>query len=140
MAFMAKLILLNKPYGVICQFSPSPPHQSNKRTFRRTYPAARHNNPGTIPFPACYPVYSWKNRKGPPSRGPFPLIPAISRRTQHLPAVGSGVKPLTTMKSYAYVSITKQRPPITAVESYAYRTRQNEPSLDSYACRKMAKN
>ncbi|BCL74315.1 pseudouridine synthase [Jeongeupia sp. HS-3] len=25
---MARLILLNKPYGVICQFSPSPPHQS----------------------------------------------------------------------------------------------------------------
>ena len=24
---MPKLILLNKPYGVICQFSPSPPHQ-----------------------------------------------------------------------------------------------------------------
>ena len=24
---MTKLILLNKPYGVICQFSPSPPHQ-----------------------------------------------------------------------------------------------------------------
>ena len=24
---MAKLLLLNKPYGVICQFSPSPPHQ-----------------------------------------------------------------------------------------------------------------
>ena len=25
--YMPKLILLNKPYGVICQFSPSPPHQ-----------------------------------------------------------------------------------------------------------------
>ena len=24
---MTKLILLNKPYGVICQFAPSPPHQ-----------------------------------------------------------------------------------------------------------------
>ncbi|WP_255990195.1 pseudouridine synthase [Chitinolyticbacter albus] len=40
---MAKLILLNKPYGVICQFSPSPPHQSlaDYVPIKDVYPAGR---------------------------------------------------------------------------------------------------
>lgn len=40
---MAKLILLNKPYGVICQFSPSPPHQSLAHyvPVKGIYPAGR---------------------------------------------------------------------------------------------------
>ncbi|WP_148714584.1 pseudouridine synthase [Chitinolyticbacter meiyuanensis] len=40
---MAKLILLNKPYGVICQFSPSPPHQSlaDYVPVKGIYPAGR---------------------------------------------------------------------------------------------------
>ncbi|WP_432721901.1 pseudouridine synthase [Jeongeupia wiesaeckerbachi] len=40
---MARLILLNKPYGVICQFSPSPPHQSLADYVRvpDVYPAGR---------------------------------------------------------------------------------------------------
>ena len=43
MAFMAKLILLNKPYGVICQFSPSPPHQclADHVPVKDVYPAGR---------------------------------------------------------------------------------------------------
>ncbi|WP_035052930.1 pseudouridine synthase [Andreprevotia chitinilytica] len=40
---MAKLILLNKPYGVICQFSPSPPHQclTDYVAVKDVYPAGR---------------------------------------------------------------------------------------------------
>ncbi|SMC15938.1 ribosomal large subunit pseudouridine synthase E [Andreprevotia lacus DSM 23236] len=40
---MAKLILLNKPYGVICQFSPSPPHQclADHVPVKDVYPAGR---------------------------------------------------------------------------------------------------
>ncbi|GHD69539.1 pseudouridine synthase [Jeongeupia chitinilytica] len=40
---MARLILLNKPYGVICQFSPSPPHRSLADYVRvpDVYPAGR---------------------------------------------------------------------------------------------------
>lgn len=40
---MARLILLNKPYGVICQFSPSPPHQclADVLPVPDVYPAGR---------------------------------------------------------------------------------------------------
>ncbi|MDW5415149.1 MULTISPECIES: pseudouridine synthase [unclassified Iodobacter] len=40
---MPKLILLNKPYGVICQFSPSPPHASlaDFVPIKDVYPAGR---------------------------------------------------------------------------------------------------
>nr|WP_043647825.1 pseudouridine synthase [Chitinilyticum litopenaei] len=40
---MARLILLNKPYGVICQFSPSPPHQCLADVLHMpgVYPAGR---------------------------------------------------------------------------------------------------
>ncbi|GAB7127432.1 hypothetical protein JCM19000A_19390 [Silvimonas sp. JCM 19000] len=40
---MSKLILLNKPYGVICQFSPSPPHQclADYVPVKDVYPAGR---------------------------------------------------------------------------------------------------
>ena len=40
---MPKLILLNKPYGVICQFSPSPPHQclADYVDVPAVYPAGR---------------------------------------------------------------------------------------------------
>ena len=40
---MPKLILLNKPYGVICQFSPSPPHQclADYVAVPAVYPAGR---------------------------------------------------------------------------------------------------
>ncbi|GAA5783776.1 pseudouridine synthase [Chitiniphilus shinanonensis] len=40
---MAKLILLNKPYGVICQFTPSPPHQclADYVLVKDVYPAGR---------------------------------------------------------------------------------------------------
>ncbi|MEJ2792170.1 pseudouridine synthase [Iodobacter sp. LRB] len=40
---MPQLILLNKPYGVICQFSPSPPHASlaDFVPIRDVYPAGR---------------------------------------------------------------------------------------------------
>ncbi|TJZ73107.1 pseudouridine synthase [Chitiniphilus eburneus] len=40
---MAKLILLNKPYGVICQFSPSPPHRclADHVPVKDVYPAGR---------------------------------------------------------------------------------------------------
>jgi len=40
---MPKLILLNKPYGVICQFSPSPPHQclADYVNVPGVYPAGR---------------------------------------------------------------------------------------------------
>lgn len=40
---MSKVILLNKPYGVICQFSPSPPHQSlaDYVPVPKVYPAGR---------------------------------------------------------------------------------------------------
>ncbi len=40
---MPKLILLNKPYGVICQFSPSPPHQclADYVTVKDVYAAGR---------------------------------------------------------------------------------------------------
>ncbi|XZG71098.1 pseudouridine synthase [Chitinibacteraceae bacterium HSL-7] len=40
---MAQLILLNKPYGVICQFTPSPPHQclADYVTVPGVYPAGR---------------------------------------------------------------------------------------------------
>lgn len=40
---MPKLILLNKPYGVICQFSPSPPHQclADYVSEKEVYPAGR---------------------------------------------------------------------------------------------------
>ncbi|UXY16602.1 pseudouridine synthase [Chitiniphilus purpureus] len=40
---MAKLILLNKPYGVICQFSPSPPHPTlaDYVPVKDVYPAGR---------------------------------------------------------------------------------------------------
>lgn len=40
---MPKLILFNKPYGVICQFSPSPPHQclADHLSEKGIYPAGR---------------------------------------------------------------------------------------------------
>ncbi|GGP26924.1 pseudouridine synthase [Silvimonas amylolytica] len=40
---MDKLILFNKPYGVICQFSPSPPHQclADYVTVKDVYAAGR---------------------------------------------------------------------------------------------------
>lgn len=40
---MPKLLLLNKPYGVICQFSPSPPHQclADCVAIKGVYPAGR---------------------------------------------------------------------------------------------------
>lgn len=40
---MPKLIIFNKPYGVICQFSPSPPHQclADHISERGIYPAGR---------------------------------------------------------------------------------------------------
>lgn len=40
---MPKLILLNKPYGVICQFTPSPPHQclADYVALKGVYPAGR---------------------------------------------------------------------------------------------------
>ncbi|WP_159674470.1 pseudouridine synthase [Andreprevotia sp. IGB-42] len=40
---MAKLILFNKPWGVICQFSPSPPHHclADHVAIRDVYPAGR---------------------------------------------------------------------------------------------------
>nr|WP_091190850.1 pseudouridine synthase [Formivibrio citricus] len=40
---MPKLILLNKPYGVICQFTPSPPHQclADHVAIKGVYPAGR---------------------------------------------------------------------------------------------------
>ncbi|MBE9608892.1 pseudouridine synthase [Chitinilyticum piscinae] len=40
---MARLILLNKPYGVICQFSPSPPHRCLADLLAQpgVYPAGR---------------------------------------------------------------------------------------------------
>lgn len=40
---MPKLIMLNKPYGVICQFSPSPPHQclADYVALHGVYPAGR---------------------------------------------------------------------------------------------------
>ena len=40
---MPSLILLNKPYGVICQFSPSPPHQclADYVAIPAVYPAGR---------------------------------------------------------------------------------------------------
>jgi 23S rRNA pseudouridine2457 synthase len=40
---MSKIILLNKPYGVICQFSPNPPHPTLKEYIQLAgvYPAGR---------------------------------------------------------------------------------------------------
>ncbi len=40
---MPKLILFNKPYGVICQFTPSPPHQclADHVAIKGVYPAGR---------------------------------------------------------------------------------------------------
>ena len=40
---MSKVILFNKPYGVICQFSPNPPHPTLKEyiDLAGVYPAGR---------------------------------------------------------------------------------------------------